>query len=203
MHPILETLYCDEDGAPELFNASICRVLLLIKFRPGVRRFIRSLVSQNAVIHVYTKGARPYMQAVLSVLDPDGTLIRGFRWSREDDVPFPTDRKFANRIVVESNKSLLILDDSPHVWDLAHISASSVFLLPVDRYDFAERIFINSVSPVFPPDLDLFFHSQVWRKIADLMPLSAASPSTPSDGGSPVGRLMQRLASLFFQSSSF
>ena len=192
MHPIMESIYCDEDGCPELYSASISRVLLFIKFRPGVRRFISSL-AQKSTIHVYTKGARAYMKAIISVLDPDGNLIRGSTLAREDDPPFSGDRKFASRF---NFKSLLILDDSPHIWEIGNLS-SSVFLLPVDRYDFAERIFLHSSVFSFPADLDVFLRSHVWQKISDLL----VPPSTPSaNGGSPVGRLMHKLASfLFFQ----
>lgn len=86
---------------------------LLLKLRPGARRFLRE-VSNLYDIAVYTMGERPYAEQVVKLLDPDGTLI-GNRYFSGCDFG---DRavKHIDKMMACDRRMVVILDDSPKVW---------------------------------------------------------------------------------------
>jgi hypothetical protein len=154
------------------------------------------------------------MEAIVQLLDPDASLIRGSRWAREDD--HGTDRKFSHRLsshVTSFSKRLLILDDSPHIWELGN-SPLHTTVVPVDRYDFAEQLFSPLSGLALLDDADFFlrpFDGPLWMKIIECVgdeahvvtpsntrAKASVTPAASHRPDSPVGRLMQRVVSFLF-----
>ena len=136
--PFLPDVYFDENGLPELYHGNISNVLVILKLRPSARTFLERLSkATGAKIHVYTKGVRIYMEAALSLLDPTGDLIKGRRFSRDDESPYSDDAiKNPGYLGVAQDTHIVVIDDSPHVWPAGY---TGLTVLPATRYDFTER----------------------------------------------------------------
>ena len=154
--------YRDGSGEPELYHARIAGVELLIKLRPFCRSFIRKLVDSGARLHIYTKGARVYMETVLSLIDSDGSLIKGAKVSRNDEpaMQWGKELRVVREMLVGEKEfpCFTVLDDSPHLW-----REEEVLVVPAQRYEFAERFVRKSFSSGahrYPVDYDDFLKTQ-------------------------------------------
>ncbi|EER10137.1 hypothetical protein Pmar_PMAR015889, partial [Perkinsus marinus ATCC 50983] len=164
--PILQEIYRDEQGLPELYLCVISDVKVLTKIRPHARAFIRELVASTeygVVISIYTKGSRRYMEVVKQMLDPSGELIKGRLVSRDDEpsnmTPVEKDPDLIINASVESGAQFdgsdgrlcngdketkesemrrwfVVLDDSPEAWPEELREAGNV--VTANMYDFAE-----------------------------------------------------------------
>jgi hypothetical protein len=144
--PILCDTYKDDTGLPELYHAQITNVLLLIKLRPDARWLVRKLADSVSLVHIYTKGTRKYMEAVLKILDPEGNLVMGSLVSRDDEPPGTDEQRKDPKLVgAPEGCHVVVLDDSPFVWPT---SSSQISVVAAQRYDFAERFVINLMSGV-------------------------------------------------------
>ncbi|EER00837.1 hypothetical protein Pmar_PMAR002906 [Perkinsus marinus ATCC 50983] len=127
--PILQEVYKDEEGLPELYLCVISDVKVLTKIRPHARAFIRELVSKTGcgvVLSIYTKGSRRYMEVIKKMLDPSGELIKGRLVSREDEPSNMTPLEKDPDFIINADSAVgteelrrrwfVVLDDSPEVW---------------------------------------------------------------------------------------
>jgi NLI interacting factor-like phosphatase len=194
VQPHCSEFYVDADGEPELYHGSICRVLLLIKLRPGVRQFIRTL-SEQTRIHVYTKGAKKYMDTVINLIDPEGRYILGTKCSRDDESIISEKKDPRN---ISTDKDLVVFDDSPHVWP------NHVRVHTAKRYDFTERfshvLRLSLVGSKFklPTDSDFFLLEASRVLLEACMPSTPTAPSEDESDDSPMGRLINKLLGSFF-----
>ena len=97
------------------------------KVRPYCRKMLDE-AKKYFDMHVYTMGERGYAEEMVKLLDPDGSLFGHHVISRSDS----TNNSVKDLdVLIGSERSVLILDDSPRVW---HRHASNV--LQVERYHF-------------------------------------------------------------------
>lgn len=165
--PILVNEYKDEFGLPELYHATISNVVVLIKLRPHVRRFIRDSSEQGLFLHVYTKGRRSYMNEIIRLLDPEGCYIKGSKVSRDAEPGYMRDNQKDPSLVDEvfglkHKRPFVVLDDSPTVWSSC---ASYAEVIPAQRYSFCDHFvqYLRSGNRVlldeYPRDSDVFLSS--------------------------------------------
>ncbi|KAF4667450.1 RNA polymerase II [Perkinsus chesapeaki] len=171
--PILQEVYKDEYGLPELYLCVISDIKVLTKIRPHARAFLRELVSNtdsNVVLSIYTKGTRRYMEEITKMLDPTGELIKGRLVSRDDEPPnmtavekdpdfiidaveasSPKSRPVSLESLGSSTEGKLrrwfaVLDDSPGVWPEEFREAGNI--VEAATYDFAELNYQALLSAV-------------------------------------------------------
>lgn len=159
--PILVGDYVDEYGMPQMYHATISNVVVLIKLRPFVRSFIKSVSRLGLTLHIYTKGRRAYMNEVIRLIDPDG-VITGRRVSRDDEpITIPDGSKDPSLVLStfpSDPASIIVLDDSPSVWaSWAH----ALEVIAARRYTFGDKFvaYLRSMERmsrpgVYPKDLD-------------------------------------------------
>lgn len=204
--PILIDEYIDELGSPQMYHAAISNVVVLIKLRPFVRSFIRSVANSGMCIHVYTKGRRAYMQEVLRIIDPD-TLIRGARVSRDDEPHHLKDNQKDISLIREGYPahihSAIVLDDSPSVWSCS-ASNFRIELIAAKRHSFSETFVeflrctqnegVSRDSPGYPRDNDEYLSDlfvTCIRKILgreQLISVPASSLSSVTEANSSAPR---------------
>ena len=183
--PFLPDVYHDDNGLPELYHGNISNVLVILKLRPFARTFLeRVSKATGAQLHVYTKGVRIYMEAALALLDPTGDLIKGRRFSRDDESPYSDDSvKNPSALSLPPETHLVVVDDSPHVWPAGY---TGLTVLPATRYDFTERFVTHLKAGInrgdrkrqFPTDGDSFLKDDGYAAV--LRAFYAGSPvATP------------------------
>ena len=161
--PILTEEYKDEYGLPELYHATISNVVVLIKLRPHVRKFVKQASEQGMLLHVYTKGRRSYMNEIIRLIDPDG-CIKGKRVSRDDEPSYFRDNQKDPALIDDMFSSkhkqpFIVLDDSPVVWSAC---ASYAEVIGAQRYCFSDKFvtFLRSMersvikAGAYPHDVD-------------------------------------------------
>jgi len=223
--PFLPDVYQDESGRPELFHGNISNVLVIVKLRPSARGFIECLSkTTGAKLHVYTKGVRLYMDAVLSVLDPTGDLINGCRFSRDDETSQEDPHKHPSCLGFPPDTHIIVVDDSPHVWPAGY---TALTVLPASRYDFTERFVGHLRSGLgrasgskrqFPLDLDDYLREEGLRSVVQAFyagraanePMSPVDRSASTTDNSPASSetswlsaasapgWLERISSLFY-----
>lgn len=212
--PILADEYKDEYGLPEMYHAVISGVVVLIKLRPHVRRFIRNAASEGYHLHVYTKGRRTYMKEVIRLIDPDGELIKGKHISRDDEPVHFREYQKDIGLVFESalglSKKFIVLDDSPQVWLSGSNSKCPILnraVVAARKYSFSDSFvgFLRDMpntraggSLNYPEDGDSYLstilvtfpeivskvYTETQKFIGDLSPLSRSSTTVDSSDDS-------------------
>lgn len=195
--PILVEKYKDDYGLPEMYHAVISGVVVLIKLRPFVRRFIRTAHSLGYHLHVYTKGRRTYMKEVIGLIDPDCEYIKGRHISRDDEPAHFRDNQKDIRLIFEggSSKKYLVLDDSPQVWISGEISPRAV--VAAKKYLFSDsfvstlRASASSTHMDYPTDEDSYLSTilvtfsetvfKIYERKRDASPISRSSTTVSDD----------------------
>jgi len=170
--PILTDQYIDDSGMPEMYHATISNVNVLIKLRPGVRKFVRRVSEAGSTLHVYTKGRRAYMMEILRLIDPDMTLFDGRLVSRDDEPGHIRETQKDLNLVLpgyhledgantDETTLVTVLDDSPHVWSCS--SPPSRTVIGAKRYTFSDKFvsFLRTtdkaaIIKTYPKDLDTY-----------------------------------------------
>ena len=197
--PILAKDYVDEYGLPEMYHATISSIVVLIKLRPHVRRFIRTAAASGITLHVYTKGRRAYMREIVRLIDPDG-VIKGRHLSRDDEPSHLKDYQKDPTLIDESfgshSTNITVLDDSPHVWSSSEHYAD---IIAAKRYTFTDGFvsFLRSnektVISQYPRDSDTFLHSLfeqvVLRKKAIFLKFSERTMTTSTSASEDLAPL--------------
>ena len=180
--PILTDQYIDDSGLPEMYHATISNVNVLIKLRPGVRKFVRSASDAGLTLHVCTKGRRAYMMEILRLIDPDMTIFDGRLVSRDDEPSHIREtQKDLNLVLPDDHStdsiSVTVLDDSPHVWSCA---SSSRTVIGAKRYTFSDKFvsFLRTmdkaaVIKTYPKDMDTY----LMEILNSLIPEETGCPS--------------------------
>ncbi|XP_053991643.1 uncharacterized protein LOC128883384 isoform X2 [Hylaeus volcanicus] len=98
--------------------SSFFNQLYHVKFRPGVRRFLKEL-SLYCDMGIHTNATHEYADVIVSILDPDYSLFQGRVASREDETTKDHKKNMGRLFRVDDLDiaSLLILDDRKDVWD--------------------------------------------------------------------------------------
>ena len=167
--PILANEYVDEFGLPEMYHATISNIVVLIKLRPHVRRFLRTAASSGLKLHVYTKGRRAYMREIIRLIDPDG-VITGRHISRDDEPHHFKDYQkdpvlIDDSFVPHNNNNITILDDSPNVWSMCQHYSN---VIAAKRYTFTDGFvsFLRSMGKTlitqYPRDSDSYLLSPLF-----------------------------------------
>lgn len=108
-----------------------------IKLRPGVREFLKQLESKFEY-HVYTMGSRNYAEAVVKVIDPNGSLFADRILSRDESGSFS--HKNISRLFPQDQSMVVILDDRADVWqyspNLIRIKPCKISLSLGSTYNF-------------------------------------------------------------------
>lgn len=86
-----------------------------VAVRPGVTEFLRSL-SKIFEMHVFTLGTREYAHKVVSLIDPDNTMIRDRIRSRCDSSSSVSKEQEIFEIFPTGDRIVAILDDRRDVW---------------------------------------------------------------------------------------
>ncbi len=90
----------------------LSHIQMWTKLRPYYRTLLVE-ASKLFDMHVYTMGERGYAEEMVKLLDPDGSFFGDHVVSKNDS----TSRSVKDLdVLIGSEKSVLILDDSPHVW---------------------------------------------------------------------------------------
>eukprot|EP00762_Andalucia_godoyi_P000217 ANDGO_02357.mRNA.1 RNA polymerase II C-terminal domain phosphatase-like 3 len=117
-----------------------------VKFRPGLRRFLRESHAMFQLL-VFTFGSRPYAEAVVKVFDPQRNFFSSRIVSR-DDCPDGS-LKTLERLFSANHHSVLIVDDSPHVWNYVR----NVITIP--KYVFFPEVDNRPLDPSGQRGLDI------------------------------------------------
>ena len=182
--PILTEEYKDEYGLPELYHATISNVVVLIKLRPHVRKFIKEASRQGLFLHVYTKGRRSYMNEVVRLIDPDG-CIKGKLISRDDEPSHLRDNQKDPSLIHSTKRPFVVLDDSPIVWSAC---ASYAQIIAAQRYSFSDKFvtFLKSVESTliktYPLDSDTYLATVLATHIQTSLSLIAPMVSRTRTG---------------------
>jgi len=115
-----------------LFDVPRCRSLT--KLRPGVFEFLRGL-SPLYEMHIYTMSEEQYASEMAKLLDPDGKLFQRRIIAREHSAD-PYSKSLD--VVISSERSTLIVDDTSHVWKKHSgnlVSASKYCFFPSEASD--------------------------------------------------------------------
>ena len=89
------------------------------KLRPGLKDFLNK-AHELYVLSIYTHGRRDYAHQVAKLLDPDRAFF-GDRVVSRDDCPDLQGQKSLQRLFPGGIEMALILDDSPHVWQVRNL----------------------------------------------------------------------------------
>lgn len=174
VRPILTNEYKDEYGLPELYDVTIANVVVLVKLRPYVRRFIKNASEQGYLLHIYTKAKRNYTDTVIRLVDPEGIYIKGRTISRDDDPACSRDSQKNPSLINESfgagkKVPFVVMDDSPSVWSSC---ASYAEVIPARRYTFSDRFvqYLQSVgrskTAAYPVDSDVYLSTVLARHLS-------------------------------------
>ena len=115
-------------GGQQLFE--LAHGGLLTKLRPGARALLEAL-APFFELHVYTMGDRNYAHLCARLLDPESRLLGARIVSKADSTALGAKDL---DVLLTSDASCLILDDSEHVWP-----RHGPNLLRVERYHYFPR----------------------------------------------------------------
>jgi len=124
------------------FSAFNQNVQYLIKFRPGVRSFLKE-ISLLFDVYLVTLASSEYAHMIMSFLDPEEKHIKGIL-SRED---MPSMVKAARQAVSEEEEgSYIILDDREDVW--SYYSSNGILKIGEYRF-FPEKDDVEETSKLY------------------------------------------------------
>ncbi|ORY28173.1 hypothetical protein BCR39DRAFT_535875 [Naematelia encephala] len=134
------------------------------KPRPGLGAFMKAM-SALYEMHVYTMGTRTYADAIVNIVDPDGTFFGGRILSRDESGSFSS--KSLKRLFPTDQSMVVVIDDRSDVW------GDCPNLVKVIPYDFF--VGIGDINGTFlPPTAPIPIPS----------PNQGAPQSSPSDATS-------------------
>lgn len=125
--PLLENVVKQEAEAGKASLFLLNHIHMWTKLRPYYSKLLED-ASQLFDMHVYTMGERGYALEMVKLLDPTGTFFGDHIVSKNDSI---SNSVKDLDVLIGSEKSVLILDDSPKVW---HKHRANV--LEVERYHF-------------------------------------------------------------------
>ncbi|KAI8991116.1 hypothetical protein BDF20DRAFT_23210 [Mycotypha africana] len=102
-------------------------MICFMKARPGLQEFLKE-VEAYYELHVYTMGTRKYAEAIMSNIDPDGTLFKERILSR-DESGSVTQKKL-QRLFPCDTSMVVVVDDRSDVWSF------SPNLIRIKPYEF-------------------------------------------------------------------
>ena len=116
-------LHCTDDpraitiaqNAPnQFYTFELDNKLLVLKLRPGLRSFLRTMKDSYFEMYVYTAGTRAYAQQVCRIIDPGGTIFGGRIVSRDDTPELGTDKDLTRLFPVDD--TMVVVVDDRDVW---------------------------------------------------------------------------------------